>query len=591
VSRLRRAAESVAGRSGALLALAAFALAALILGLRVGTPVLSYDDIYRTLFAHDWARRPYFFTERLVWLPVPLMATGLAIRLTGEAFWTALGVDLAASGIAIWYVHRLTERLFGRLSAWVAASLFGLTPWVLFLSLSRYGEPVLLAATAVGVFHWLRWTETGKGREFALASLALSAAVLSRYEAWPLGVALPVHAALARLRRRDAPAGHRPGPGWAALSSGLPLIGMGIWVWKNLAVYGEPVYGGAFGFLPAGVPAGAWGGARLAAQYLWQLNPMLSLLGLVGVALHCRRAPMLCWVIGLTAIVPWYTVSLFPIDVALQIRLMLAPLMILAPFAGAVIARTIRRDLVPVALAALMVAAQLALDLRLQYPSTPLPMTVLALGLARSGTLDRFDALYVQSPRPTGYPDEARVATNFRRPIHVLPLDPPSAPWTGTSAEAILILTDGQVPPGSDAFVVSRVQQMTAWGICSRPAGQDDLVEWLDVRAPRSMRAGARASVAVRLRNTGSRAWRSNACGVSLAHRWLREGNQSVTDGARSPLPGRVEPGKTLALAMTVVAPASEGSYTLELDLLGDRSTSFGARGGSPRIAIRVTGE
>ena len=68
---------------------------------------MSYDDIYRALFAHEWSRAPYFFTERLVWLPFPLMATGLAVRITGEVFWTALAVDVVASAVAIWFVYRL----------------------------------------------------------------------------------------------------------------------------------------------------------------------------------------------------------------------------------------------------------------------------------------------------------------------------------------------------------------------------------------------------------------------------------------------------------------------------------------------------
>ncbi len=368
----------------------------------MGTPILSYDDIYRALFAYGWAREPYFFTERLVWLPFPLMVTGLVVRLTGEAFWSGLAVDVVASAVAIWYVHRLTERCFGRLAAWVAAALFGLTPWIVFLALSRHGEPVLLAAIAIGAFHWLGFADGGKGREIAWAPLALTAAVLSRYEAWPLGAAFAVHVAAAWRAGARTPALSGRRPGWPALWAALPLLAMGIWVAKNLAVYGQPVYGGAFGFLPAGAPAGVWGGARLAVEYLWQLNPVVLVLGLVGCALHHRRAPLFWRLAALGTIVPWYTVSLFPVDVALQVRLMVVPLMFLAPFAGALVARTIRPHRLAVALAGLLVAAQLAMDLRLEYPSGPLPMTLLARRLYRSGDLDRFDALYVQSATRDG---------------------------------------------------------------------------------------------------------------------------------------------------------------------------------------------
>jgi hypothetical protein len=571
--------------AGAALALAPFAVVALVVGWRVGTPLLSYDDIYRALFAHEWARAPYFFTERLVWLPFPLMATGLAVRVTGEVFWTALAVDLAASAVAIWFVYRLTEERFGALAAWVAAGLFGLTPWVVFLALSRYGEPVLLAAVAIGAHHWLRFADRGGGRALMWASLALTAAALSRYEAWPLAAAFAVHvAATAWSSRARAPARSAARPGWSVAWAALPLVAMGIWVAKNLAVYGHPVYGGALGFLPAAAPPGVWGGARLAALYLWQLNPIAAVLGLVGVVLHCRRAPLLAWLAALGGTVPWYTVSLFPVDVALQVRLMLLPLMLLAPFAGAVVARTVRPRLVAAALGGALVLVQLALDLRLEYPSGPLPMTLLARQLVRSGDLDRFDALYVQSAGPRGHPDEVRVATNFRRAVGVLPLDPAPAPWPAPSGRAILVLNDGRIPPnGGDgkAFVVSRVGPMTAWGICAGPPDRSDRVEWLTARAPGAARAGAPVTIDVTLRNAGSSPWPSNACGLALRLRWLRDGDHRAGDEIRVPLPARIASGGTAALAIPVIAPSFEGRYTLEL--------SLGARESVRRFDVQVT--
>jgi dolichyl-phosphate-mannose-protein mannosyltransferase/uncharacterized protein DUF1295 len=578
----------------ALGALAAFAVVVLALGVRTATPILSYDDIFRTLFAYEWSRHPYFFTERLVWLPFPLIATGVVIRLTGEAFWTALAVDLASVAVAILYVHRLTDRLFGRLAAWVTASLFGLTPWVVFLALSRYGEPVLLAAAAIGAFHWVRWSDTGKGRDLALASIALGAAVMTRYEAWPLGLALSVHAAAAAVARGSSALLPEPRPRLSAAWGVLPPLLMGIWISENLMVYGTPTYGGAYGFLPNAVPAGVSRGAALTAHYLWQLSPSLSALGLAGACLNYRRAPLLCWLAGFSVLVPWYTVSLFRVDVALPIRLMVLPLMLIAPFAGAVVAWVVRRHRAVIGLAVLMVLTQLWLDLRLEYPSPGLPMTLLARQLARSGVMDRFDALYVESTRPRGYPDEVRVATNFRRPVHVLPPDPSATPWQGRPEEAILVLNDGQIRPGgaaSDAFVVARVEQMTAWGICNGRIDRDDQVQWLSARAPESMKARERAVVSVTLRNTGSRPWRSNACGVSLEHRWLRGAGDAVDEGARSLLPRSVEPGERTMADVAIQAPSSEGEYTLEFALMGERSSSSSPqRGNTLQVRIRVTG-
>jgi hypothetical protein len=586
-------AAALTKRWGALAALTAFGVVVLVLGARTGTPILSYDDIFRTLFAYQWSRHPYFFTERLVWLPFPLIATGLAIRLTGEAFWTALAVDLISIVVAIWYVHRLTDRLFGRLAAWIAASLFGLTPWVVFLALSRYSEPVLLAATAIGVFHWTRWSESGRAHDLACASIALGAAVLTRYEAWPLGLALSLHAMARALVGGRSTLLPPVRPRLSAVWSVLPPLLMSIWIWKNMAVYGTPVYGGAYGFLPDAQPAGIWGGVGLAARYLWQLNPPLAALGLLGGVVNSRRAPVLVGLAALSAVVPWYTVSLFRVDVALQIRLMLGPLMLIAPFAGAVAAWAVGRHRTVIALAGLVVAAEFAQGLRLHYPAPGLPMTLLARQLAQSGVMDQFDAIYVESLRPMGYPDEVRVATNFRRPVHALPPDPSATPWTKTSADAILILNDGRIRPGGptgEAVVVSRVRQMTAWQICNRRTDEEDQVEWVSARVPAIMKGSERAVVRVTFRNGGSRPWRSNPCGVWLAHRWVHGQSRVVHDGAPFAFPAPVEPGETMTLEVPVQAPPADGEYMLDFDLVRGPSSPPDAPGRRTfQVPVRVT--
>ena len=48
-----RGVASLGKKSAPVLALAPFAVVALVVGLRVGTPILSYDDIYRALSSHS----------------------------------------------------------------------------------------------------------------------------------------------------------------------------------------------------------------------------------------------------------------------------------------------------------------------------------------------------------------------------------------------------------------------------------------------------------------------------------------------------------------------------------------------------------
>jgi len=264
-------------------------------------------------------------------------------------------------------------------------------------------------------------------------------------------------------------------------------------------------------------------------------------------------------------------------------------LMLIAPFAGAAVARAARRHRALVALAVVLVAAQFAFDLRLRYPADDLPMTALALRLARGGVIDRFDEVYVESRHVDHrHRDEVRVATDFRRPVRTLPADRAAVPWKDTSAERILVLNYGWTPPGAEAgsvFEVSRVQAMTAWGVCNHRSGSDDRVTWLILKVPTSMRPGERAAVGVTLQNAGSRSWRSNECGVSLRHRWVNQQGRIVGAGRPSPLPRAVEPGDTMATDVAVEAPSVEGEYTLELGLERERSGAASMRDGR---AVRV---
>ena len=234
------------------------------------------------------------------------------------------------------------------------------------------------------------------------------------------------------------------------------------------------------------------------------------------------------------------------------------------------------------------------MDLRLEYPSGPLPMTLLARRLYRSGDLDRFDALYVQSATATGHPDEVRVGTNFRRPVHVLPLDPPSALWPAASSDAILVLNDGRIPPSSgdgEAFVVSRVRQMTAWGICQRQ-GRPGHPSGVARRARSRIGSAGNA----RRRSTWSFETRARAFGrrmpavLLLGFVGFVESSGASETRSGSPLAGPVEAGSTVTVAIPIVAPLYEGTYTVELDLLEHRSTVLGSRGGTRRLVILVTG-
>lgn len=77
---------------------------------------------------------------------------------------------------------------------------------------------------------------------------------------------------------------------------------------------------------------------------------------------------------------------------------------------------------------------------------------------------------------------------------------------------------------------------------------------------------------------------------VNASYHWLdATGNVVVFDGARTALPSPLAPGEATGLDMKVVAPAQRGSYLLEVDLVLEGVTWFGARGSeTSRTPVRV---
>lgn len=108
-------------------------------------------------------------------------------------------------------------------------------------------------------------------------------------------------------------------------------------------------------------------------------------------------------------------------------------------------------------------------------------------------------------------------------------------------------------------------------------------VRWLAYELE-ELRAGATSRARLRLENAGSAPWRSrDREGVRLAYHWLDPlGNPIVWDGVRAPFPHPVEPGETLELDITVLAPRPPGSYRLAFDLLEELRFWFQEVGSAP---------
>jgi hypothetical protein len=108
-------------------------------------------------------------------------------------------------------------------------------------------------------------------------------------------------------------------------------------------------------------------------------------------------------------------------------------------------------------------------------------------------------------------------------------------------------------------------------------------VRWLAYELG-EQRAGVTTRARVRLENAGTAPWRSRGReGVQLAYHWLDPlGNAIVWDGHRTALPEIVQPGETVELESSVLAPRPPGTYRLSFDLVEEFRFWFAELGSQP---------
>jgi O-antigen ligase len=99
---------------------------------------------------------------------------------------------------------------------------------------------------------------------------------------------------------------------------------------------------------------------------------------------------------------------------------------------------------------------------------------------------------------------------------------------------------------------------------------------------PDAMGPRTYAAIDVDVRNNGVRPWpATGAQRVALAYHWYDEttGKLAVFDGIRTALPRDIDPGVTVRLSATVLAPARPARYRLHLELVHEGITWFGEQG------------
>jgi hypothetical protein len=192
---------------------ARFGMAAFVLGslvawwyARAGLTLSHYDAKAHLVVARRIADSltPGWVQIGAVWLPLPHLVSLLPVQLdffyrTG-AF--GVGVSVVCFAATIYIITRLLIGLtHARVAALAGALAFGLNPNVLYLQSTPMTEPLLMALTALAAWLGIEAFRTGNAGSIRRAGLALAAAAMTRYEAWPFAAALLALGVLSGLRR------------------------------------------------------------------------------------------------------------------------------------------------------------------------------------------------------------------------------------------------------------------------------------------------------------------------------------------------------------------------------------------------------
>jgi hypothetical protein len=102
-------------------------------------------------------------------------------------------------------------------------------------------------------------------------------------------------------------------------------------------------------------------------------------------------------------------------------------------------------------------------------------------------------------------------------------------------------------------------------------------VEWEEAHVPQEAAANLTLAVPVTLRNGGNRVWPASL--VFISYHWFRDDTLIVWDGVRTRLPRDVRAGGRASLAVRVKTPAEPGAYVLHLTLVHENVSWFENKG------------
>lgn len=196
-----------------------------------------------------------------VWLPLPHVLNMLPVQID---VWyrsgaSAIAISIASMAVGAAALASVIVRQTGSASgAAAAAALLMANPNVLYLQSTPMTEPLLFGTTLLAVAWTIDWVDRGGGRDVMKPGLAVAAACMTRYEAWPICAVLLALAALVLFYRG---ASTKEAAMAVARVAVYPGIAMALFVLNSRWTVGEWFVSSGF-FVPEnealGRPALAW---------------------------------------------------------------------------------------------------------------------------------------------------------------------------------------------------------------------------------------------------------------------------------------------------------------------------------------------
>ena len=250
-----------------------------------------------------------------VWLPLPHLLDMFPVQIdvlyrTG-AF--AILISVASIALAAWAAARLIHRTTGSSAGGsTAAALILANPNLLYLQSTPMTEPLLFGTTMLAVMLVAEWIDRDAPGWPHAAGLAVTAACMTRYEAWPITAAIVGLGLIALLRRSVPPMTALRA---AARLCVYPAVAVMLFVLNSRWTTGEWVVSAGF-FVAENEARGqgwlAWRQVRIGVYQLsgwmliWPAYLSAVLIAIAFVRSRARASLVIVLALAASAVLPWY---------------------------------------------------------------------------------------------------------------------------------------------------------------------------------------------------------------------------------------------------------------------------------------------